>query len=158
MWMPRCALLFRLSLPCVALSGAACDGPPPDPTVEIGSSADPLRHRSLPDGAAVWITYGLQGGYHIWGSFAAEHVDPDDVRMEWGLFADGVQVGGADYRDDLLRGPDGPYEYGGVTVFVYDDVPPESLDGRSVEMTLRLTDGGGEILEDRMTVLARCCE
>lgn len=140
------------------LFAIGCDGPPPDPTVEIGSSDDPLRHRMIPDGATVWITYGLQGGYHIWGSLSADHIDPDDVRMQFALFVEGEQIGGADYRDDLRRGPDGPFEYGGVTVFVYDDVPPETLDGRTVEMTLRLTDGAGEVVEDQVTVRARCCE
>ncbi len=135
-----------------------CDEPAPDPTVRIGSSVEPLRHGEIDEGSTVWITYGLQGGYHIWGSLQAQHIDPDDVRMQFDLFTDGEQIGGADYRDDLRRGPDGPYEYGGVTVFIYDDVAVDGLDGRTVEMTLRLTDGAGRLAEDRIAVRARCCE
>lgn len=153
-------LRSRLGLCALLLgsAGTACDEPTPDPTVVVGSSDDPLRHGAIDEGMAVWITYGIQGGYHIWGSLRAEAVDPDDVRMQFGLLVDGEQIGGADYRDDLRRGPDGPFEYGGVTVFIYDDVPVDSLDGQTVEMTLRLTDGAGHSAEDRITVLARCCE
>lgn len=137
---------------------AGCDDPPPDPWLELGSSDDPLRHAAVDDGARVWITYGLQGGYHIWGSLAADHIDPEGVRMEFALFEGERRIGGADYRDDLRRGPDGPYEYGGVTVFIYDDVPPGTLDGLDVRMLLRLTDGAGRVLEDERLLHPRCCE
>jgi len=150
----------RIGLCALLLTGAgtACDEPVPDPTVVVGSSDDPLRHGEITEDASVWITYGLQGGYHIWGSLRAENIDPGDVRMQFGLFMDGDQVGGSDYRDDIRRGPDGPFEYGAVTVFIYDDVPVEGLDGQAIELTLRLTDGAGRSAEDRISVVARCCE
>ena len=150
--------LVALSALLVMGPATGCDDPAPDPVVHIGSSDEPLRHREVAEGSPVWITYGLQGGYHIWGSLRAEHIDPRDVRMQFDLFVQGEQVGGSDYRDDLRRGPEGPYEYGAVTVFIYDDIAVEDLDGRTVEMALRLTDGAGRLIEDRTSVVARCCE
>lgn len=148
----------RLALLWLTLALVGCDDPMPDPSVHVGSSDDPLRHGDISEGTSVWITYGLQGGYHIWGSLEAEHIDPADVRMQFALFVDGEPIGGADYRDELRRGPRGPFEYGGVTVFIYDDVPVDGLDGQTVEMTLRLTDRDGRAAEDRISVVARCCE
>lgn len=141
-----------------ACACAGCDDSSPDPTVVVGSSADPLSHGAIDEGTTVWITYGLQGGYHIWGSLRATALDPRDVRMQFALHADGEQIGGADYRDELFRADDGAFEYGGVTVFIYDDVAVEALDGRALEMTLRVTDTGTKSAEDRLSVVARCCE
>lgn len=150
--------LIALILALTPLTACDDDPPPPDPWLELGHSDDPVRHAPLEDGAVVPITYGLQGGYHIWGSLRGDHFDPASVRMQFALYDGDRQIGGADYRDDVRRPePDGPYEYGGVTVFVYDDVPPDTIDGRALTMTLTLT-AGGVVLEDSRTVTPRCCE
>lgn len=144
----------------VALLGAvACDDTqPPPPWIELGSSVSPTRFAPLDDGAEVPITYGLQGGYHIWGALRGDHFDPDPVRMQFALYLDDQQIGGSDYSDHLIRPePDGPYEYGGVTVFIYDNFPPERIEGQTVRMTLTLT-AGDVVLEDERTVIPRCCE
>lgn len=148
----------------LALTGALCataacdDTEPPDPWVELGSSSSPTRFAPVEDGARVPITYGLQGGYHIWGSLQGDHFEADSVRMQFELHLGDQKVGGSDYSDALRRAdPRGPYEYGGVTVFIYDNFPPEVLDGESVRMTLTLT-AGDVVLTDERTVVPRCCE
>jgi hypothetical protein len=152
--------ITALTLALLALlTGPACDDTAsPDPWLELGSSASPTRFAPLEDGAEVPITYGLQGGYHIWGSLRGDHFNPDPVRMKFTLYLGEDVIGGSDYSDALRRPEaDGPFEYGGVTVFIYDNFPPERIEGQNVRMTLELT-AGGLVLNDERTVIPRCCE
>ncbi|MCA9561012.1 MAG: hypothetical protein H6704_16645 [Myxococcales bacterium] len=144
---------------------AACDdggsAPPVDTepaVVELGTGEHPTRFEPLEDEQQVWITAGLQGGHHIWGSFKAEHVEPLNLNMRFALYDGDRQIGAADYIDEVRRGPTGSYEYGGVTVFLWDDTPPASIDGRAIRMTLEIEDARGRVASDARTVIARCCE
>ncbi|MCA9539568.1 MAG: hypothetical protein KC620_11810 [Myxococcales bacterium] len=158
----RCCLVVALALmggcddePATAPDGGPCPG---EAWIELGTGNDPLAYSPLVDGQDVWIAYGLQGGYHIWGGFRGDGFDPDGVRMQFALHAGDQVIGGSDYTDDVRRGASGDYEYGGVTVFIFDDTSPESLEGTEVRMSLVLTDACGRQLDDARTVRAHCCE
>lgn len=144
------------------LAGCDDDAHPPVDTepasVVLGTGEDPTRYQALEDQQQVWITAGLQGGYHIWGSFKADHVEPLNLNMRFGLFDGDRQIGAADYVDEVRRGPTGSFEYGGVTVFLWDDTPPASIDGRPIRMTLEIEDTRGRVASDARTVIPRCCE
>lgn len=148
----------------IALVAGGCDdgGEAPIDTapasVVLGTGEHPTEYAPLADQQEVWITAGLQGGYHIWGSFKAEHVEPLNLNMRFGLFDGDRQIGAADYVDEVRRGPTGSYEYGGVTVFLWDDTPPASIDGRPIRMTLEIEDARGRTASDARTVIPRCCE
>ena len=66
----------------LASSLAACagDAPPGEGAVELGTGE--WEFVPLADEQAVELVFGVQGGYHVWTSFRAEGLDPEDVMLE----------------------------------------------------------------------------
>lgn len=156
--------LLRRFAPSLLLVAAACgDGEfgspreeivPHDLTVALGSTDRPREFVEVNDGDELPIEFGFQGGYHIWGAFRVEDVAPLDVAMRFELYDGDELVGAADYIDDAFEQSDGVWIYGGVTVFIFNDVDPIDLDGRELRMTVEVEDSTGGIGRDEHRIIA----
>ena len=103
------------------------------------------------------IIRGMQGGYHVYGGFEVSGISPGDVTIDFEILLDGESIAVAAYQD-VLQG-DGPtYRYAGVAVILYDNVEPDDVSERTVEMTVRVEDRRGVVLEDSITLVPICCE
>lgn len=132
------------------------------PVIEIGTGA--RRYEPLPpDGVAtVPIIEGIQGGFHVWGGFAASGLDPEDVSIEFIIARDGERLGGANYRDSLAERVEldqlEAYGYGGVAVIFNADIDPFDVSGQTLELSLTVRDRLGTTLRDSTSVRVLCCE
>lgn len=147
----------------VACDDGAEDAPPADPCaadagaawVELGTGRDPQRVEPLVDDQELEVEPGIQGGFHVWGGFTCGGLHPEDLQLRFSLLDEGRPVGGSEYPDDVRRGPSGHLEYGGVTVFIFNDVRPETLEGRRLELRLELVDRCGRTAGDSRFVRVR---
>ena len=151
-------MILRMALLGGALlTAAACDdAPAPEPVVvELGSGVDDFV--AVADGETLRITEGLQGGYHIFGSVRTEGIEAWDAEIDLNMYQGDVRIGGARYIDDFLL-KDGALVYSGVTVFLFENFTPESVDGTPTLMTVKVTDSEGRIGSSQMTFVPKCCD
>ena len=64
----------------ILLAGCAGQPAPGEGTVELGTGE--WEFVPLVDEQPVELIFGVQGGYHVWTSFRAEGLDPEDVMLE----------------------------------------------------------------------------
>jgi hypothetical protein len=96
-------------------------------------------YREVANCELVPITYGIQGGAHLWGAFEAGGFEASAdwfFTMDFEFLQNGEVVAEAHYADTLRRGgvpPDGPFQYDSVTVVIHDfdadgaELDPEDL-------------------------------
>ena len=70
----------KLALLGALLAGCAGQTAPGEGTVELGTGE--WEFVPLVDEQPVELIFGVQGGYHVWTSFRAEGLDPEDVMLE----------------------------------------------------------------------------
>jgi hypothetical protein len=155
--------LSILLLAFIALSTTACgDDPVVDPQppntdpleVTLGTSDRGREFTPITDGDVLEIEAGMQGGYHIWGAIRVADIAPRDVLLEFELRVDDTVVGQVSYVDDVFATDDGAYVLGGITVFIANDIDPESLDGQTLTMRVRVEDAGRRVGEAERTIVA----
>lgn len=155
---------------------AGQDTRPAGPSVVVGTGFP--DYEPVAEGDRLMFTYGIQGGFHLWGGFRATGLAPDNVSIDFELRHDGEVIGVAFYTDRLTEIDDeGAYLYGGVAVAVtaeFQDrlrIPDEILaqDDRlnqqsgadfeegPVQMWVRVADAEGRVVESEVDVTAACC-
>ena len=144
-------------LGAVALVAACAGGEPDlsvDPFVEIGTGE--VRFETLTDGQEAPTVYGIQGGYHIWGSVRATGIDWRRLELHFELTGeDGELVSNptllpAQLRDcsDQEGCDEGMGEVVGITVFVDD---PPAIWGDDITMSVHASDDEGrESYDERL--------
>lgn len=141
-------VLRRTLIAMAALWLVACADDPAGPAAEpleplvvtLGTSDRGREFTPVSDGDVLEIEAGMQGGYHIWGAVRIDETSPRDVLVEFELLVEEEVVGQVSYIDDVFADPDGGYVLGGITVFIANDIDPESLDGRELMMRVRVED------------------
>ncbi|MFT4705110.1 MAG: hypothetical protein ACI81R_002818 [Bradymonadia bacterium] len=126
-----------------ACSDSAGDGQPVG-TVEIGTGLRPMSFEALPSDPSLAIEPGLQGGYHVQIALRTEDISPEGVAMDLSIESDdGQPIGGANYVDDFFTDASGRAFYGGVTVFLENDIDPETVSGRLLRLRAEISDERG---------------
>ncbi len=130
------------------------------PTLNVGTGQ--TQYEPVEDGGEVAYYRGVQGGWHIFGSFWAESVipgnledfaDPENPIVSFEVLYRGEVIGGYQElpRPLLPMGGDN-YALVGDTL-VLDVQSDEELLGISFELTVTLLDSCGTVLEDDRTVI-----
>lgn len=105
------------------------------------------------------MAQGIQGGFHVWGSFQGGGFDPVEVEFEATLQTDDEDlVGAVFWRRTVEENDDGILEAAGITVFIAPSVIPELEDGSVWEYCGTLTSADGFTDTQCAPITARCCE
>lgn len=133
----------------VAVDSAAsvADGcvPGPSPTLVIGTGDQAFE----PMPAEVELIHGPQGGYHVFVSFEAQHLDGGAVvGSEVEGTIGGVIVATTAPWLELRCNPDTLTQQAWGTLLIYSDgqvgaLTPEEIDGQPTDITATLTDATG---------------
>lgn len=153
----RATTLLTPLLAFAVACGAAGEGDNTEPhplNVELGSTDRPREFAIVQDGDVLPIEFGFQGGYHIWGAFRVDAITERDVQMRFELRSGGELIGAADYIDDVFETDDGASIYGGVTVFIFDDIDPLRLDEQELVMSVEVEDTTGGFGRDEHLIVA----
>jgi hypothetical protein len=133
---------------CLFVSACAGGGPnlDVDPRLELGTGE--VQFERLIDGQEAPTVYGIQGGYHIWGSVRATGMDWRRLELHFELLDDdGELVSNPTLLPAQLREcvgqegcDEGMGEVVGITVFVDD---PPAIWGDDITMTVVASDDEG---------------
>ncbi len=136
------------------------DVPVSGPWIRIGTGS--RNYAELEPGQEIPIIAGIQGGFHVWGSFIGGGFPGTEARIDFWLTADGTELAAAHYSEPEVRRPKESeafeFDYGGVSVVFAsnDDVEPNS--GRTMVLSVRVEDGDGTVLTDEIEIVPICCE
>lgn len=123
--------------------------------LSLGTGIDSFE--PVATGAALPITQGLQGGFHVFGAVRTRDAEAWNADFDFAMYQGDVQIGGANYKDDfLMQGDD--LVYSGVTVFLFEDFPPESVADKPTRMTVKVTDREGRQGTASFEFVPTCCD
>ena len=176
--------MVRPSLFLLPLLGSACRPAESCPSevedtgIQIGSIDDVCRcqeasislgtgHNSfeaLNDGDGVEMTYGPQGGWHIWGSIRATNTR-NVIKINYKVRDIESDIFVVDVTNQVALAKDG--ECSGIYTGMYGfldvleltqgelDTPPELLCMNELELSMTVADSGGRLLTERLVAVAR---
>lgn len=121
------------------------------PWIEVGTGE--WTFEPLEDGQDVPLVFGSQGGYHVWASYRAGGIDPQDVRIE--IATEILSREGSRTASVLMRSlgeVGGPGVYGQIG---WPAVIPEAgcADGERVEVEVILEDAHHQVLREARIVV-----
>ncbi|MCB9521554.1 MAG: hypothetical protein H6700_05325 [Myxococcales bacterium] len=161
---PVAALLALAFSACGSVEGTEPDGsvdaggdstdPAVGPVLQIGTGFPELE--PLVCGQDVPIIQGIQGGYHVWGGFAATGLEPGTMAIDFGLDVGGVEVASASYEDSPVA-IDGRIDYAGVAVILHADQDPDALSGTAATLRVTVVDSTGASASDSVEIVPICC-
>ncbi|MEW5849777.1 MAG: hypothetical protein AB2A00_13245 [Myxococcota bacterium] len=142
-------------------SGDAADaGPTGDPIVSFGNAGPSETHVETPDNAPVDVIFGVQGGWHVWGSVRIQNMDPQGMYARYELTANNAVAGDSSGRNMPLRQVSpGVYEAVGLTMFLADGVDPRGwADDTPLHVKATFRDRRNKEVVVERDWLATCCE
>ena len=135
----------------------AGEEPSAEPFLELGTGF--RRFEAVTDGQQVPIIKGIQGGYHVWGSFKGRGFTGIDISLLFELYLEGEVIANADYFEyELPVDRSGDYLYSGVSVIYFENERVEPSSGHEMTLTLTVTTSDEQILTDEVTLRPICCE
>ena len=140
------------------MMGGAAGGPSPEGAyLELGTGF--RRFEPVTDGQEVPIIKGIQGGYHVWGSFKGRGFTGTDISLLFELSLEGEIIANADYFEyELPVDRSGDYLYSGVSVIYFENERVMPSSGREMSLALTVTTSDGEVLTDEVALRPICCE
>lgn len=154
-------LLLALFAACDPTSDEACAAAAEKPQ-ELTVGTGELTFQSLADGDKVGLTYGSQGGVHVWGSLRVSGIvqgtsdslaDPDNPLVSFVIKDGDTEIAGFhELPHHFLVRLDGTWEFLGDRLIFYEN-DLASYAGVPLTMRATLTDKCGTELADETDVL-----
>jgi len=129
------------------------DGRTAAATFVVGSGKD--SYAATPDGAAVEIIHGPQGGYHLWGAFRVSGIAAGSVSVTYVVSRDTLPptpLSSTTYEVDPFARAGGR-EWAGLIGYVPNDQLAATAN-QAVVLSMTLTDASGTVLHDERHVVA----